>query len=90
MSAKTSKLEQQFSEDAALAAAAAGNNKDDKNAGLFKDVAIFVNGYTDPSGDELKRIMMVHGGTFHHYFNPRKTTHIIAINLPDSKVYYLT
>ena len=85
MSAKTSKLEQQFSEDAALAAAAAGNN-----TGLFKDVAIFVNGYTDPSGDELKRIMMVHGGTFHHYFNPRKTTHIIAINLPDSKVYYLT
>ena len=40
----------------------------------------------DPSGDELKRIMMMNGGTYHHYFNSRKTTHIIATNLPDSKV----
>ena len=29
---------------------------------------------------------MVNGGTFHHYFNPRKTTHMIANNLPDAKV----
>ena len=39
----------------------------------------------DPSSDELKRIMMTHGGTFHHYFNARKTTHYIATNLPDTK-----
>ena len=30
--------------------------------------------------------MMMNGGTYHHYFNSRKTTHIIATNLPDSKV----
>lgn len=40
----------------------------------------------DPSSDELKRIMMMNGGTFHHYFNSKKTTHIIATNLPDVKV----
>ena len=51
----------------------------------FSGVAIFVNGYTDPTADELKRIMMMNGGTFHHYQSSR-TTHIIAINLPDTKV----
>lgn len=30
--------------------------------------------------------MMVHGGTFHHYYSRSKTTHIIASNLPDTKV----
>jgi hypothetical protein len=33
----------------------------------------------------LKRIMMVNGGTFHTYLS-HKTTHIIAKNLPDTKV----
>ena len=30
----------------------------------------------------LFRIMMTHGGTYHHYYNSQKTTHIIASNLP--------
>lgn len=30
--------------------------------------------------------MMVHGGTYHHYYSRTKTTHIIANNLPDTKV----
>ena len=51
----------------------------------FSGVSIFVNGYTDPTADELKRIMMMNGGTFQVYKNA-KTTHIIAINLPDTKV----
>jgi len=41
--------------------------------------------FLDPSADEIKRIMMVHGGTFHTYLS-HKTTHIIAKNLPDTKV----
>ena len=41
--------------------------------------------FSEPTADELKRIMMVHGGTFHHYQSSR-TTHIIAKNLPDVKV----
>ena len=83
MAAKMSKLEDQFVQDAKKDASP---DKDSSSPQLFKDVAIFVNGYTDPSADQLKRIMMVNGGTFHHYFNDKKTTHIIAINLPDAKV----
>ena len=41
--------------------------------------------FSEPTADELKRIMIVHGGTFHHYQSSR-TTHIIAKNLPDVKV----
>lgn len=44
-----------------------------------------MNGRTDPSADELKRIMMVHGGTFHHYERSH-TTYTIASTLPDVKV----
>lgn len=78
MAAKIAKLEGQFSADA--------QNEEDEEKGLFHGIAIFVNGYTDPSADQLKRIMMTNGGTFHHYFNAKKTTHIIATNLPDTKV----
>ena len=56
-----------------------------KTGGIFTGIAIFVNGWTRPSADELKRLMLEHGGVFHHYRNP-STTHIIASNLPDVKV----
>ena len=32
---------------------------------------------------------MEHSGVYHHYYNSRKTTHIIASNLPDVKVRQL-
>lgn len=30
--------------------------------------------------------MMKHGGVYHHYYRNNKTTHIIATNLPDTKI----
>ena len=53
--------------------------------GIFNGVAVFVNGYTDPTSDQIKRIMMMNGGIYHHYQSPR-TTHIIASRLPDVKI----
>ncbi|XP_037721732.1 DNA repair protein REV1 [Drosophila subpulchrella] len=73
--AKKSKLEEQF------AAASDPFRKSD----LFQGISIFVNGLTNPSADELKRIMMVHGGTFHHYERSH-TTFTIASVVPDVKV----
>lgn len=43
----------------------------------------------DPSADELRRLMMLHGGQFHVYYSRSKTTHIIATNLPNSKIQEL-
>ncbi|KAH8371431.1 hypothetical protein KR093_007491 [Drosophila rubida] len=73
--AKKSKLEEQF-------AAASDPFRKTK---IFDGISIFVNGRTNPSADELKRIMMVHGGIYHHYERTH-TNFIIASNLPDVKV----
>uniref|UniRef100_A0A4W3GQV3 DNA repair protein REV1 n=1 Tax=Callorhinchus milii TaxID=7868 RepID=A0A4W3GQV3_CALMI len=81
MNAKVDKLEKQFRSDAP---------REQENEGtsscIFKGVAIHVNGYTDPSADELRRLMMLHGGQYHLYYSRSKTTHIIATNLPNTKI----
>ncbi|KAI5749214.1 hypothetical protein M8J76_005611 [Diaphorina citri] len=75
MEAKKRKLEEQFELEA----------NSDSRGGIFQGVAIFVNGYTIPSAEELKALMMLHGGIYHHYESSR-TTHIIASNLPHTKI----
>uniref|UniRef100_A0A182NIP1 DNA repair protein REV1 n=1 Tax=Anopheles dirus TaxID=7168 RepID=A0A182NIP1_9DIPT len=81
MDAKIAKLEDQFRHSSASVG--------EKLSNLFAGVSIFVNGYTNPSADELKRIMMLHGGVFHHYKRPN-TTYTIASILPDVKVRSIT
>nr|XP_060625754.1 DNA repair protein REV1 [Anolis sagrei ordinatus]XP_060625755.1 DNA repair protein REV1 [Anolis sagrei ordinatus]XP_060625757.1 DNA repair protein REV1 [Anolis sagrei ordinatus]XP_060625758.1 DNA repair protein REV1 [Anolis sagrei ordinatus] len=81
MSAKVQKLEDQFRSDAAMQL-----QKDGTSSGIFDGVAIYVNGYTDPSSDELRHLMMLHGGQYHVYYSRSKTTHIIATNLPNAKI----
>lgn len=53
---------------------------------LFKGISIHVNGYTDPSHAELKRLMRIYGGTFQNYYSRSSVTHIVCSNLPDAKV----
>ncbi|XP_069060491.1 DNA repair protein REV1 [Pleurodeles waltl] len=81
MAVKVQKLEEQFRSDAPKQ-----QHRDGAASALFSGVAIYVNGYTDPSADELRRLMMSHGGQFHVYYSRSKTTHIIATNLPNNKV----
>lgn len=78
MAAKKAKLEEQFRDTA--------NKEFKESSKLFEGIAIFVNGYTDPTSDELRHLMMMHGGLYHHYMRPKITTHIIASNLPYSKI----
>lgn len=84
MAAKVSKLDEQFKLDAPRE-----KHKEGASSNIFTGVAIYVNGYTDPSADELRRLMMLHGGQFHVYYSRSKTTHIIANNLPNSKIQEL-
>lgn len=81
MSAKVKKLEDQFRSDSAIE-----HQKDGNSSSIFSGVAIYVNGFTDPSADELRRLMMLHGGQYHVYYSRSKTTHIIATNLPNAKI----
>ncbi|KAG7331285.1 hypothetical protein KOW79_005254 [Hemibagrus wyckioides] len=84
MAAKVSKLEEQFMRDAPRE-----KEKQGTSSSIFSGVAIYVNGYTEPSADELRRLMMLHGGQFHVYYSHSKTTHIIATNLPNFKIQEL-
>lgn len=75
MQAKIAKLEEQFD-------ARAGNEEALSN--IFNGISIYVNGFTNPSADELKALMPKHGGLYHTY--KRSEDFIIASNLPDTKV----
>lgn len=46
----------------------------------------YCNNISEPSSDELKKLMMLHGGSYEHYLSRTKVTHVIATNLPNSKV----
>ncbi|KAM0849749.1 hypothetical protein ACQ4PT_053545 [Festuca glaucescens] len=78
MSAKNSKLAAQFDADASTSAAAPG--------ALFAGVSIFVDGFTVPSSQELKEIMLNNGGRLVNYFSRHTVTHIICTHLPESKM----
>lgn len=52
---------------------------------LFNGVVIWVNGYTQPSHQELRYLMMLHGGVFENYFSTERVTHIICSNFADTK-----
>ena len=81
MALKVRKLDEQFAEGTALAAV-----DDPSLAGLFQGVSIHVNGFTDPSHAELRRLMYMHGGKFQNYYHRSAVTHIVCSNLPDAKV----
>ncbi|XP_011606750.2 DNA repair protein REV1 isoform X1 [Takifugu rubripes] len=84
MAAKVSKLHEQFKLEAPKE-----KQKEGSSSNIFCGVSIYVNGYTEPSADELRRLMMLHGGQFHVYYSRTKTTHIIANNLPNNKIQEL-
>ncbi|KAJ2589769.1 deoxycytidyl transferase [Coemansia sp. RSA 1797] len=52
---------------------------------IFAGVVFHINGYTQPSQYELKRLLIERGGKFLHYLSKTQVTHIIASNLARSK-----
>ncbi|XP_055493148.1 DNA repair protein REV1 isoform X2 [Leucoraja erinacea] len=71
MAAKIDKLERQFKSDSSL---------QQENEGTTSCI------FKEPTADELRRLMMLHGGQYHVYYSRSKTTHIIATNLPNAKI----
>lgn len=53
---------------------------------IFKGVSIYVNGYTNPSIQELHRLVVIYGGVFISYLSKKTSvTHIIASRLTPKK-----
>ena len=61
---------------------------DGEVADIFRGVCVYVDGYTVPSKEEIRRLMLLHGGSFEHY-ETNQVTHIIATHLPASKLLLL-
>ena len=55
---------------------------------LFKNVAVFVTGFTKPTSVEIKGLMRTYGGLYCDYISDR-VTHIICSNLAYSKANLL-
>ena len=54
---------------------------------IFAGVTIYVNGWTQPNADELKRLVHAHGGHYeYNLYGDSRVTHTIATNLPHAKV----
>ncbi|XP_077982808.1 DNA repair protein REV1-like [Glandiceps talaboti] len=81
MAAKKRKLNEQFKESVPLQIQRQGSSSK-----IFEGIRIYINGYTVPSSDELKRLMMLHGGNHQYYYSKAGVTHIIATNLPHGKI----
>ena len=76
MRAKKRKLREQF----------AGFDQE-RTSDIFKGVTIYVNGWTQPNADELKRLVHTHGGRYeYNLYGDSGVTHTIATNLPNAKI----
>ncbi|XP_076935359.1 DNA repair protein REV1-like [Bidens hawaiensis] len=82
MEVKNRKLHEQFDAEASTSSHSGSGAKKP----IFHGVAIFVDGYTVPSSQELRGYMLKHGGRFENYFSRQRVTHIICSNLPNSKL----
>ncbi|CAF0732253.1 unnamed protein product [Adineta steineri] len=81
MAAKKRKLEEQFDKDCS------NNAKQlERKSNIFHGISIFVDGHTEPPADELKKLMMEHGGVYHAYYSKDKVTYFISNNLPYAKI----
>lgn len=48
---------------------------------IFKDISVNVNGRTQPTADEIKRLILLNGGEYHPYYRYQSTKFMIATNL---------
>ena len=53
---------------------------------IFRDVTIWVDGYTTPTQDELKQLVAENGGFHLYHYSASRVTHIIAEQMTDSKL----
>ena len=68
--------------------AAAREDEDDGRA-IFQRVCVYVDGYTVPRKEEIRRLMLLHGGTLEQYVTTQ-VTHIIATQMPALKLRLFT
>ncbi|KAI9981553.1 hypothetical protein PInf_009306 [Phytophthora infestans] len=86
MSHKVQKLRNQ--NESFTAAASPDRAPSGSKSGIFQGIHVYVDGYTKPSKEEIRQLMLLHGGGFEHYDTGR-VTHLVATHLPASKLLQL-
>ncbi|KAI0738017.1 DNA repair protein [Daedaleopsis nitida] len=62
---------------------------DDETSGsrIFQGIQIYINGWTEPSVQDLRSMIIRHGGIFHAYLDKKSlVTHIITCSLTPAKI----
>ncbi|KAH9890493.1 DNA repair protein [Cubamyces lactineus] len=64
---------------------------DDEDSGgrsrIFRGLQIYINGWTEPSVQDLREMIIQHGGIFHPYLDKKSlVTHIITCSLTPAKI----
>lgn len=62
------------------------NRNSTSRTDLFKGISISVNGRTQPTADELKRLILLNGGDYHPYYRYQTTKFMIATNLSTARI----
>lgn len=85
MRVKNNKLAQQ--NDQIREALRSRNNS--SKTDIFKGISVNVNGRTQPTADELKRLILLNGGEYHPYYRYQTTKFMIATNLSMARMKQL-
>lgn len=62
------------------------NRNNSLKTDIFKGISINVNGRTKPTADELKRLVLLHGGDYHPYYRYQTTKFMIATALSTARM----
>ncbi|KAJ3573313.1 hypothetical protein NP233_g2503 [Leucocoprinus birnbaumii] len=63
------------------------NSNESIKSGIFQGIAIYINGWTRPSVQELRKLIVEHGGVFQPYLDKKSiVTHIITCSLTPAKI----
>ncbi|CAM9104148.1 unnamed protein product, partial [Phaeothamnion confervicola] len=79
MAHKVSKLREQYDEEQHAL------RRGDNGPGTFDGVAVYFDGYVEPSAQELRDLLFKNGGKAENYFTSA-VTHVVCSNLPDAKL----
>ncbi|KAI0823867.1 hypothetical protein BC628DRAFT_1323948 [Trametes gibbosa] len=59
----------------------------DQESKIFRSLQIYINGWTEPSVQDLRQLIIQYGGTYHAYLDKKSlVTHIITCSLTPAKV----
>ena len=78
MAHKQSKLHSQYGSNFASSSS--------RKSDIFSGVSVYFNGRMDPPQSVLMAMLGAHGGAHQQYLSRHGVTHIVAANLPDSKI----